>query len=72
MRFEIKIFRFFAMDFSFLDDCSTEPDLYAIIGADETSSVEQIKTEFKQKAKKLHPDKVAGTDDKSAHEEFEK
>lgn len=60
------------MDFSFLDKSLNDPDLYAVIGADETSSIEQIKAEFKHKAKKLHPDKAALSDYEGAHREFER
>ena len=58
------------MNFDFLDEISTEPDLYAIIGADETSNLEQIRAEYKQRAKKLHPDKTTASD-KESHQEFE-
>ena len=61
------------MSFDFLDECSSEPDLYAIIGADETSSLDQIKAEFKHRAKKLHPDKVTEAENREeVHEEFER
>jgi len=61
------------MSFDFLDECSSEPDLYAIIGADETSSLDQIKAEFKHRAKKLHPDKVTEEENREeVHEEFER
>ena len=61
------------MNFDFLDESSSDPDLYAIIGADETSSIEQIRTEFKQRAKKLHPDKVTGAAiDPKVQEDFER
>ena len=55
----------------FPDESAPEDDLYAILGVDETSESLQIKTEFKHKAKKCHPDK-AGADDKAAQKEFER
>ncbi|PFX33924.1 DnaJ-like subfamily C member 12 [Stylophora pistillata] len=37
-----------------------EDDFYALIGCDELATAEQIETEFRQKAKILHPDKNPG------------
>ena len=61
------------MSFDFLDENSSDPDLYDIIGADETSTIEQIKEEFKHRAKILHPDKVTGAAiTQAVHDEFER
>ncbi|CAH3149942.1 unnamed protein product [Pocillopora meandrina] len=37
-----------------------EDDFYTLIGCDELATAEQIKTEFRQKVKLLHPDKNPG------------
>ena len=52
------------MDFSLLDERITDEDLYAVLGACETSTMDQIKAEFKYRAKKMHPDKLNKTEDK--------
>ncbi|XP_014253103.1 J domain-containing protein [Cimex lectularius] len=47
-----------------------EETLYAILGCDESSSVEQINAEFKARALQYHPDKNEG--DKEAEAKFQK
>ena len=47
---------------------STEDDFYALLKCDESSSVEQIATEFKLLARKHHPDKVTDPEEKEAAE----
>lgn len=37
-----------------------EDDFYTLIGCDELATAEQIKNEFRQKVKLLHPDKNPG------------
>eukprot|EP00794_Sanderia_malayensis_P011180 gene11180-12354_t len=60
------------MNLDFLDnENSKEEDLYAIIGCDETSNIDQIKCEYKIRVLKVHPDK-AEPDDKSAKESYDK
>lgn len=44
--------------------------LYELLGCDELSTKEQINAEFKQRAKKLHPDKRP--EDSEASEHFER
>ena len=48
---------------------STE-DFYSLLNCDESSSAEQISTEFKLLARKHHPDKVASQEDKEASEKY--
>ena len=43
-------------------------DFYTLLGCNETSSAEQISTEFKLLARKHHPDKVSDLDGKEAAE----
>ncbi|ESN90821.1 hypothetical protein HELRODRAFT_137446, partial [Helobdella robusta] len=46
-----------------------ENDYYDIVGCNELSSKEQIQTEYRKKAKELHPDKnLTSTSDKSFKE----
>lgn len=40
-----------------------EDDFYTLLGCDELASADQINTEFRQKAKLLHPDKNPGDKD---------
>lgn len=40
--------------------------LYSVLGCDSLSSVEQIHTEFKARARELHPDKAGGTESTEA------
>ncbi|VVC44462.1 DnaJ domain [Cinara cedri] len=49
---------------------SAQEDFYALLGCDQTSTVEQISTEYKLRALKYHPDKNDG--DKQAEEIFQK
>ncbi|XP_063912856.1 J domain-containing protein isoform X1 [Zophobas morio] len=46
-----------------------EEDYYGILGCDETSTVEQITTEYKVRALQYHPDKNEG--DKEAEQKFQ-
>ena len=46
----------------------SEEDFYTLLGCNETSSAEQISTEFKLLARKHHPDKVSDLDGKEAAE----
>lgn len=46
-----------------------EEDFYKLLRCDETSTAEQISTEFKVLAREHHPDKVANPDGKEAAEE---
>jgi DnaJ family protein C protein 12 len=52
------------------DKSSAQDDYYQMLGCDQTSTVEQISTEFKVRALKYHPDKNSG--DKKAEETFQK
>ena len=45
-------------------------DFYAILGCDELATSDQINAEFRQKAKKLHPDK--NPDDEATAKLFER
>ncbi|KAL5473448.1 hypothetical protein EMCRGX_G027933 [Ephydatia muelleri] len=45
-------------------------DYYKLLGCDPSSSVEQIATEFKQLARRFHPDKVEGSEEKKEAERF--
>ncbi len=61
------------MNCGFLDDenIKKEEDLYEVLGCDETSDIDQIKCEYKQRVKRVHPDK-AEPEDKAAKESYEK
>ena len=49
---------------------SSTEDFYSLLNCDESSSAEQISTEFKLLARKHHPDKVASQEDKEASEKY--
>ena len=56
-----------------LHSVCTQPrdfDFYKLLGCDPSSSVEQIATEFKQLARRFHPDKVEGSEEKKEAEMF--
>lgn len=49
---------------------SSQSNFYKLLGCDELSTKEQINSEFKQRAKKLHPDKRP--EDERASQLFER
>ena len=51
-----------------MDRRSSANDFYTLLNCDESSSVEQIATEFKLLARKHHPDKVTDPEEKEAAE----